>query len=138
MQFQSSIDIQSGCADRPRPIPSLLTVLQFSEKHPAFKVRSLRHLVFWAQTRHTNEGTIQANGLERALVRVGRKLLIDETKFFEWLEYQQACRTEISEVKKALRRPSQERRAVKQQDTNRRGAHDCDDLTTDRSRPLGA
>ena len=57
-----------------------LTVNQFKEKHPAFTTGGLRSLIF-------NEHT---NGLAKsgAIVRIGRKILIDETKFFGWVESQ--------------------------------------------------
>ena len=35
-------------------------------------------------------GEIKGNGLDKAIVRVGRKVLIDESKFFEWLAAQNA------------------------------------------------
>lgn len=69
---------------------TLLTVRQFSDKHPAFPQGSLRNLIFLASTRKTSQGTIPGNGLATALMRVGRKLLIDEAKFFEWLDHQNA------------------------------------------------
>ena len=53
----------------------LLTVRQFSEKHPAFTQGSLRNLIFNAKQ----------NGFDACLVRVGRKILIDEAAFFTWL-----------------------------------------------------
>lgn len=54
-----------------------LTVNQFSEKHPAFTRGGLRALIF-------NENS---NGLAKfgAIVRIGRKVLIDEGKFFGWV-----------------------------------------------------
>ena len=55
-----------------------LTVKQMAEKHPAFSEASLRYHIF-----HEKE-----NGLEKAITRVGRKILIDESLFFEWLESQ--------------------------------------------------
>lgn len=57
-----------------------LTVNQFIEKHPAFTTGGLRALIF-------NENT---NGLSNsgAIVRIGRKVLIDEIKFFAWVESQ--------------------------------------------------
>lgn len=59
---------------------SLLTVKQFHEKHQGFPLGGLRWLLF-----HRQE-----NGLASAVVRVGkRKLLVDEAKFFAWLEAQQ-------------------------------------------------
>ena len=55
-----------------------LTVNQFCEKNPAFKVGGIRSLIF-------NESQ---NGLAKsgAIVRMGRKVLIRPDKFFEWLE----------------------------------------------------
>ncbi|MDD2768825.1 MAG: hypothetical protein PHT19_08830 [Methylococcus sp.] len=56
----------------------LSTVRQFSERHPAFTQGSLRALIF-------NE---KQNGLHAAIIRVGRKVLIDEEAFFRWLDQQ--------------------------------------------------
>jgi hypothetical protein len=57
-----------------------LTVNQFCDKHPAFTTGGVRALIF-------NENT---NGLAKsgAIVRIGRKVLIDETKFFAWVAAQ--------------------------------------------------
>lgn len=68
---------------------NLLTVRQFSEKHPAFPQGGLRNLIFYAEDRKTSKGIIKGNGLETALVRIGRKILIDEGRFFEWVDMQQ-------------------------------------------------
>jgi hypothetical protein len=55
-----------------------LTVNQFCKKHQAFKVGGLRSQIF-------NE---ESNGLKEsgAIVRCGRKVLIKESAYFEWLE----------------------------------------------------
>jgi len=71
------------------PVPVLSTIRQFSEKYPAFSQGSLRNLIFLAEKREASKGTIEGNGLEPALVRIGRKLLIDEVRFFQWIEEQQ-------------------------------------------------
>ncbi len=57
-----------------------LTVNQFVEKHAAFTNGGLRALIF-------NENS---NGLAKsgAIIRIGRKVLIDEAKFFGWVEAQ--------------------------------------------------
>ena len=68
---------------------TLSTVRQFSEKHPAFSQGAIRNLIFLAEDRKTSKGTIPGNGLSVALVRIGRKLLIDEARFFEWIDQQQ-------------------------------------------------
>lgn len=74
----------------PKPQPrTLLTVRQFSNKHEAFPQGSLRNLIFLAESRKTSKGTIECNGLNVALVRIGRKVLIDEEKFFQWIDEQQ-------------------------------------------------
>jgi len=70
--------------------PVLRTVPQFSEKHPAFSQPALRHLLFHARPRHSSKGEIAGNGLDKAILRVGRKVLIDEVRFFEWLAAQNA------------------------------------------------
>jgi hypothetical protein len=59
-------------------MPTLSTVNQFSEKHPAFTRGGLRALIF-------NENQ---NGLAKSgeIVRIGRKVLINEPKFFSWIE----------------------------------------------------
>jgi len=52
------------------------TVRQLSKKYPAFSEPSLRWQIF----------TAESNGLEAAIVRIGRRVLIDEDKFVSWLE----------------------------------------------------
>ena len=58
-----------------------LTVQQFTAKHTAFNTGGLRSLIF-------NE---HQNGLAKsgAIVRIGRKVLINQQKFFAWIESQQ-------------------------------------------------
>ncbi len=60
--------------------PTKYTVKQYAAKEPAFTESSLRALIF-------NEKT---NGLAKfkAVVRVGRKVLIDNANFQAWLESQ--------------------------------------------------
>ncbi len=69
-------------------IRALSTVRQFSEKYPAFSQGSLRNLIYLSTERYSSKGKISGNGLDIALVRIGRKLLIDESKFFKWIELQ--------------------------------------------------
>lgn len=61
-------------------MPTLSTVKQFPTKFPAFTTGGLRSLIF-------NE---HSNGLAEsgAIVRIGRKVLISEEKFFIWVEAQ--------------------------------------------------
>jgi len=60
-------------------IRKLMTVDQFSKKHPAFSVPGLRHYIHLEKQ----------NGFDAVVVRVGRRVFIDEEKFFEWVEKQQ-------------------------------------------------
>lgn len=59
---------------------TLSTVNQFPTKYTAFTRGGLRSLIF-------NE---HQNGLAKsgAIVRIGRKVLIDDVKFFAWVESQ--------------------------------------------------
>ena len=60
-----------------QPVITYLTVNQFNQKHPAFPKGGLRALIF-------NE---HSNGLAKsgAIIRIGRKVLINETLFFAWV-----------------------------------------------------
>lgn len=55
---------------------NLFTVKQFAQLHPAFSVGSLRMLIFKSEQ----------NGLRKALRRIGGRVLINETLFFNWVE----------------------------------------------------
>lgn len=81
--------VKASYPELPSNFRNLLTVRQCSDKHPAFTQGAIRNLVFLAENRKTSKGTIKGNGLDIALVRIGRKLLIDEAKFFEWIDAQQ-------------------------------------------------
>jgi len=80
--------IKSAYPDLPPQARALSTVRQFSEKYPAFSQGSLRNLIHLSSERYTSKGQIPGNGLSVALVRIGRKLLISDQKFFEWIEQQ--------------------------------------------------
>ena len=58
-------------------ISPLSTVKQFCNKYPAFTEGGLRDRIFYADS----------NGLKKfgAILRNGRRVLIDEEKFFQWL-----------------------------------------------------
>ena len=57
----------------------LIPVPDWPEYHPWPPIRGLRHLIFHSKT----------NGFDRCVFRVGRKLLIDESAFFAWIDSQQ-------------------------------------------------
>ncbi|HEY0876916.1 MAG TPA: hypothetical protein VGE10_00540 [Zeimonas sp.] len=54
----------------------LRTLRQLAERNPAFTEGALRWHVF----------NSKRNGLDSAIVRVGRRVLIDEQAFSQWLE----------------------------------------------------
>lgn len=59
----------------PTGPPSLLSVSQFCQKHEWANVGGIRHLLFNRET----------NGFDRCVVRLGRKILLDENAVFDWL-----------------------------------------------------
>ncbi|MBL8252217.1 MAG: hypothetical protein JNJ76_01265 [Candidatus Competibacter sp.] len=67
-----------------------LTIRQLSERFPAFSEPAIRNLVFCAKERHSSQGPIPGNGLDRAIIRVGRKVLIDAEQFQAWLREKQS------------------------------------------------
>ena len=66
------------------------TVNQFSFDNPCFTTSSLRNLIFKAHKRQSSNGVIPGNGLLEtgAIIRIGRKVLINGAKFFDWIESQ--------------------------------------------------
>ncbi len=57
---------------------TLYTVNQFADKYPCFPRGGLRYYLF----------NSKLNGLESsgAIKRIGRKIFIDEVKFFDWVD----------------------------------------------------
>ena len=66
------------CMPDLAPQRILVTVPQLCRRNPAFTEGGMRWLLFHRE----------ANGLKKAVVRVGRRLLIDEEKFFGWIDEQ--------------------------------------------------
>ncbi len=86
---------QSATHQTIQPIeqrPSYKTVEQFSNDNPCFTPSSLRNLIFKADDRQSSRGVIAGNGLIECgvIVRLGRKVLINESKFYLWMEAQNA------------------------------------------------
>ena len=63
-------------------MPTLLTVKQLPQKHPAFTEGAVRMYIF----NRSQNGLADAG----AIVRIGRKVLINEEKWFAWIESQNA------------------------------------------------
>jgi len=57
----------------------LIPVPRWNDHHEWPPQGGLRHLIFYAKT----------NGFDRVIKRAGRRVLIDEQAFFDWLESQQ-------------------------------------------------
>ena len=62
---------------------TLLTVRQLAERHPAFTEPALRNLIFKASRDQPVPNKV---ALEAALRRIGRRVLIDEGGFLEWVD----------------------------------------------------
>ena len=54
----------------------LVTVDQFCEDNPAFTKGAMRWLLFQREN----------NGLNRAVVKIGRRVLIDVNEFYRWID----------------------------------------------------
>lgn len=64
----------------PPKICSLVTVKQFCDRNPAFPIGGVRHHLFYR-----NENGLTASG---AVIKLGRKILIDELAFINWVKSQ--------------------------------------------------
>lgn len=60
--------------------PKLIPVTEWNTYHSWPPAGGLRHLIFHAAS----------NGFDHCIRRVGRRVLIDERAFFEWVEKQSA------------------------------------------------
>jgi hypothetical protein len=73
----------------PRNRPRLLDLRQLVAVYPAIKLRTLRYWVQKASPRQVSQGgrrrTLPGNGLEAAIIRKGRIVLLDEDLFLAWL-----------------------------------------------------
>lgn len=70
----------------------LLTVAQFSERYPAWTQAALRNLILNSSERLNSKGDrIPGNALDEAgaILRVGRRVLLSESRFFRWVVSQQ-------------------------------------------------
>lgn len=67
-----------------------LTIRQLSERFPAFSEPAIRNLVFCSKPRQSTKGAIPGNGLDRAIIKIGRRVLIDLEQFQSWLNERRA------------------------------------------------
>jgi len=84
--------VHAAYPDALPPTAPLFTVEQFANRQPAFTEPSLRNLIFKAEPRQSGKGVIPGNGLIEcgAIARLGRKVLIDEARFLDWIRDQSA------------------------------------------------
>ena len=76
--------LSSGYSER------FVTVKRLAEL-PAYKgwltESSVRHLIFTATRRFNSKGEeLPSNGLDKAIIRIGRKVLIDLDEFDRWID----------------------------------------------------
>ena len=75
-RLENSAHAAKAVETPPPPSRVLVTVQQLCQRTPAFKEQTIRQLLF---DRHSN-------GLDKVVRHLGRKLLIDEEQFFEWID----------------------------------------------------
>jgi hypothetical protein len=65
---------KNNCCEQKQK--KLIPVTKWNDFHIWPPIGGLRHLIFYEKT----------NGFKHCVVRLGRRVLIDEGKFFEWAE----------------------------------------------------
>ncbi len=88
-QKQPTEKLRATISERPR---RLFTIPRFAEQHSDHTTRAaVTNQVFKAEPRHSTKGEIPGNGMLEfgVIVRIGRKVLIDEDAYFRWIDAQQ-------------------------------------------------
>ncbi|HVT14671.1 MAG TPA: hypothetical protein VHQ90_00630 [Thermoanaerobaculia bacterium] len=79
----------SGASETSPATGPFFTVRQIAERHPAFGVRTLRHWITNAAPRHAWKDRraviLPGNGFDTVMVRVGRRIFINEAALLAWL-----------------------------------------------------
>ncbi len=91
-QRQTAIPEAINGAFSCTPPRHLYTLKKFAERHSAFiTLSAVTNQVFKAQPRHSTKGEIPGNGMldHGVIVRIGRKVVVDEIAYFHWLDAQQ-------------------------------------------------
>ena len=88
---EEKFEVKISKQDYESFMKSWLTVYQLSQKFPAFSENSIRALIYASKPRLRARGkggndVIPGNGLARAIRKVGRRVLIDEIAFMEWVD----------------------------------------------------
>jgi len=90
-QVAASAAVNPAAAQADSSPRDLFSVAQFAQRRPAWSQSALRYLILCAEDRIGASGErIPGNGLAEAaaIVRVGRRVLIDEAAFFRWIARQ--------------------------------------------------
>ncbi|MHB8495382.1 MAG: hypothetical protein ACYC9Z_10115 [Casimicrobiaceae bacterium] len=100
--MQTSTANQSSETDRSIPASTrvppprrLFTLPKFAERHGSFiTLPALTNQVFKSRSRHSSRGHVPGNGMldYGVIVRINRRVLIDEDAYFRWLDAQQGER----------------------------------------------
>ena len=77
---------QHSIVEQSLPARRIYTVSNFSKRNSAWTESSLRWLIYCSKERHGAKSLTPANGLANAIIRKQGRVLIDELKFFDWLE----------------------------------------------------
>ena len=63
----------------------LVSVAQLVEAHPCLTTGGVRADIFGAAHRVSSKGPVSGNGLAPAIIRKGRRVLLDEIGYFTWV-----------------------------------------------------
>lgn len=74
---QEQLDVEL-LKQKNNTMPNFLSVKKFCQKHTSFSEGGLRNLIF-----HKEKNGLM---LEKAIVKVGKRVLIDEERFFLWIK----------------------------------------------------
>lgn len=93
MVIEEKVEVKISKQDYESSMKSWLTVYQLSQKYPAFSENSIRALIYASKPRlraksKNGEEYVPGNGLALAIRKVGRRVLIDEQAFSEWINVQ--------------------------------------------------
>jgi hypothetical protein len=75
---------QSGAGNQDARRP-LVTVAQLVDAHPCLTTGGVRADIFGAAQRVSSKGSVAGNGLAPAIIRKGRRVLLDEIGYFTWV-----------------------------------------------------
>ena len=72
---RNSVSTEKQKQDEGSPKTNFLTVRQLAERYPAFTANGIRHHIFHAEK----------NGFTKCMRRVGKRVLIEESLFVQWI-----------------------------------------------------